>query len=220
MNDAEVLQVLQDVGAFRTGHFVFTSGLHADTYINKDAIYPHVREVSQLCAEMAKRFEKDNIEAVLGPAVGAIILSTWTAYHLSNLSGREIWGVYADKDPSTGSGQAGTGFVIRRGYDRLIAGKRVLIVEDLTTTGGSIKKVVEAARDAGAEVAGAVAICNRGEVGKAEVGDPPRFESLVTLDLDQWPADKCELCARDIPVNTDVGHGAQFMQSVIKTRQK
>ena len=98
MNDAEVLQVLQDVGAFRAGHFVFTSGLHASTYINKDAIYPHVKQVSALCLEMAKRFEKENIDAVVGPAVGAVILSTWTAHHLSELLGREIWGVYADKD--------------------------------------------------------------------------------------------------------------------------
>ncbi len=205
MTDAEVLQVLQDVGAFRTGHFVFTSGLHADTYINKDAIYPHVRQVSQLCEEMAKRFEKDTIEAVVGPAMGAIILSTWTARHLTQLTEREIWGVYAEND---GNG----GFLIRRGYDKLIAGKRVLIVEDLTTTGGSIKKVVVAARGAGAEVAGVIAICNRGDVTAAQVGDPPRFESLVTLDLEQWSAEECELCARDIPINTDVGHGAEFMK--------
>ena len=212
MTDAEVLQVLQDVGAFRAGHFVGTSGLHMGTYINKDAIYPHVKEVSQLCEEMAKRFEKDNIEAVVGPAVGAVILSTWTAHHLSELLGREIWGVYADKD---GNG----GFVIRRGYDKLISGKRVLVVEDLTTTGGSIKKVVEAARGVGAEVVGAVAICNRGDVSAAQIGlpaqagAPPRFESLVTVGLSQWPADKCELCERNIPVNTDVGHGADFVKS-------
>jgi orotate phosphoribosyltransferase len=206
MDEGEVLQVLQDVGAFRAGHFVFTSGLHADTYINKDAIYPHVKEVSQLCEEIARRFANDNIEAVLGPAVGAIILSTWTAHHLSSMRGEEVWGVYADKD---GNGS----FIVRRGYDKLIAGKRVLIVEDLTTTGGSIKKVVEAARSVGAEVAGAVAICNRGDVTAEKVGSPGRFESLVTLELDQWPSDECELCSRGIPINTDVGHGTEFIKS-------
>ena len=211
MNDAEVLQVLQDVGAFRAGHFVFTSGLHASTYINKDAIYPHVKQVSALCLEMARRFEKDGIDAVVGPAVGAVILSTWTAHHLSELLGREIWGVYADKD---GNG----GFVIRRGYDKLISGKRILVVEDLTTTGGSIKKVVEAARGAGAEVAGVVAICNRGDVTAAQIGSPPRFESLVTVGLSQWPEEKCELCERNIPVNTDVGHGADFVKSKSKSK--
>src|SRR3989344_345303 len=205
MNEDQVLRVLQDVGAFRAGHFAFTSGLHAGTYVNKDAIYPHVNYVSQLCRTMAEKFADDNIEVVIGPAVGAVILSKWTAHHLSELNQREVYGVYADKN-DTG------GFVIRRGYDKIIAGKRVLIVEDLTTTGGSIRKVVEAARSAGAEVVGAVAICNRGGVTKAAAGDPARFGALVTLHLDQWPAEQCELCHNNIPVNTDIGHGARFLK--------
>ena len=209
MDEGEVLKILQDVGAFRAGHFVFTSGLHADTYINKDAIYPHVKQVSQLCREMAKRFEKDDIDIVLGPAMGAIILSTWTAHHLSEMRGRDVYGVYADKVENGG-------LVIRRGYDKLMQGKRVLVVEDLTTTGGSIKKVVEAARGAGATVAGAVAICNRGDVTLAQVGEPSRFESLVTLGLEQWPEAACELCERGIPVNTDVGHGREYMKNKVQ----
>lgn len=205
MDEGQVLQILQDVGAFRAGHFVFTSGLHADTYINKDAIYPHTGEVSKLCAEMARRFEGDAIDAVIGPAMGAVILSTWTAHHLREISGREVYGVYADKSDTNG-------FVIRRGYDKLISGKRVLIVEDLTTTGGSIKKVVDAARAAGAQVVGAIAIANRGDVSKEAAGEPERFESLVHLELEQWPEAECVLCQRGIPINTDVGHGADFMR--------
>jgi orotate phosphoribosyltransferase len=205
MNQDDALQVLQDVGAFRAGHFVFTSGLHASTYINKDAIYPHVREVSRLCEAMAQMFKDDNVEAVIGPAYGAIILSTWAAYHLTQLLGKDVWGVYADK-----SGEKD--LVIRRGYDKLIAGKRTLVVEDLTTTGGSIRKVIEAARAAGAEVIGAVAIANRGEVTREQIGNPPRFESLVDLALEQWPEEKCLLCQRGIPVNTDIGHGAEFLK--------
>lgn len=205
MTEAEVLQIIQNVGAFRAGHFVFNSGLHAGNYINKDAIYPHVGYVSQLCRAFAERFKDDNVEVVLGPANGAIILSTWTAHHLTEILGREVYGVYADK---TGEG----GFIIRRGYDKLIAGKRVLVVEDLTATGGSIRKVVEAARAVGADVIGAIAICNRGGVTKEAVGNPPRFEVLVDLHLEQWPAEVCELCKRGIPVNTDVGHGAEFLK--------
>lgn len=205
MDEGAVLRVLQDVGAFRAGHFVFTSGLHADTYINKDALYPHVKAVSQLCKEMATRFANDNIEAVIGPAYGAIILSTWTAHHLTEMRGRDVYGVYADK-------MADGDLAIRRGYDKLISGKRTLIVEDLTTTGGSIRKVVEAARAAGADPVGAVAICNRGEVTKEAVGDPPRFESLVNVHLDQWSMEECELCKNNIPVNTDIGHGAEFLR--------
>jgi orotate phosphoribosyltransferase len=205
MDQDAVLQLLQDVGAFRAGHFVFTSGLHADTYINKDAIYPHVGDVSRLCEEMAQRFQDENVEVVIGPAYGAIILSTWTAHHLTKLLNREVLGVYADKG-------AEKTFIIRRGYDRLISGKRTLIVEDLTTTGGSIKRMVEAAQGAGANVVGAIAIANRGNVTPEQVGNPPRFEALVDLALNQWPEEKCILCERGIPVNTDIGHGAEFLK--------
>ena len=204
MTDEEVLELLQKVGAFRAGHFVFTSGLHADTYINKDALYPYTHETSRLCREIAERFKDKNIEVVLGPAVAAAVLSQWTAYHLSELTGKQVYAVYADKD---GEG----GFVVRRGYDQIIKGKNVLVVEDLTTTGGSIKKVVTAARAGGATVVGAIALCNRGNVTKEAVGNPGVFDQLLKVQLDQWPAEACELCKRGIPVNTDVGHGKQFL---------
>jgi orotate phosphoribosyltransferase len=204
MTEAEVLEVLQKVGAFRSGHFVFTSGLHADTYVNKDALYPYTAETARLCASMAERFKDAGVEVVIGPAIAAAILAQWTAHRLSELGGKEIYSAYADKD-----GQGG--FIIKRGYDKLIAGKKTLVVEDLTTTGGSIKKVVEAARGVGADVVGAIAICNRGNVQAEAVGNPPRFESLVNLHLEQWPEAECVLCERGIPVNTDVGHGREFI---------
>lgn len=212
MNESDVLDVLQNVGAFRAGHFVFTSGLHADTYVNKDALYPHTKETSRLCRAIAERFARKGVDAVLGPAVAAAVLAQWTASHLSEIDGRDVAAVYADKD-----GQGG--FIIRRGYDRVIQGKKVLIVEDLTTTGGSIKKVVDAARAVGAEVVGAMALCNRGNVSREAVGNPPVFESLLTVQLDQWPAAECELCTRGVPVNIDIGHGKEFLEKQKATRQ-
>ncbi|OGG92340.1 hypothetical protein A3H16_01330 [Candidatus Kaiserbacteria bacterium RIFCSPLOWO2_12_FULL_53_8] len=204
MTEEEALDLLQRVGAFRTGHFVFTSGQHSDTYINKDMIFVHPRDTSLLCKGFAEAFKDANIEAVIAPAVGAIILSQWTAYHLGEMTGRDVYGLYADKD---GEG----GLVIRRGYDKIIAGKRTLAVEDLLTTGGSLKKVVEAARAAGANVVGAMAIGNRGGVTREAVGNPERFESLVDVHLEQWPEEECELCKKGIPVNPDIGHGKEFL---------
>jgi len=203
MNEDEVLELLQKVGAFRAGHFVFVSGLHADTYVNKNAMYPYTREMSKLCRSIAERFVGKNVGAVVGPATGGIILSQWVAYHLSELEGREVYGTYADKD--------GDGFVIKRGYDEVMKGKNVLVVEDLVTTGGSLRKVVEAARAVGANVVGAVAICNRGDVTKEMTGNPPEFVSLLTVHLEQWPESECELCQGNIPVNTDIGHGKDFL---------
>ena len=204
LNEDEILEILQKVGAFRSGHFVLTSGLHGDSYVLKDAMYAHTRETSQMCREMAERFKNAGIEAVIGPAIGAAVMAQWVAFHLSEITGREVYGVYADKD---GDG----GFIIKRGYDKIIAGKRVLVVEDLTTTGGSIKKVVDAARDTGANVVGAVVICNRGEVKKEDIGSPDEFISLVNIELEQWPESDCDLCKKNIPVNTDVGHGREFL---------
>jgi len=204
LNEDQVLAILQKVGAFRSGHFVFTSGLHSDTYVLKDAMYAYPRETSAVCREMAERFKDAGVEAVIGPAIGAAILSQWTAYHMQELTGRDVYAIYADKD---GEG----GFIIKRGYNKLIEGKKVLVVEDLTTTGGSIKKVVEAARAVGAEVVGAIAICNRGAVTKEAVGNPPVFDQLLNIELESWPEGECELCGSGIPVNTDVGHGKEFL---------
>lgn len=204
MTEAEVLDVLEKVGSFRSGHFVFTSGRHSDSYVNKDALYTYTHETSRLCKAMAEKFVDANIEAVVGPAVGAAILSQLVAYHLTDLTGTEVYGTYADKD---GEG----GFILKRGYDKIIKGKNVLVVEDLTTTGGSIKKVVDVVRDIGGTVAGAIAIVNRGNVTKESVGNPPVFLSLVQLDLESWNEAECELCKTDIPVNTDIGHGKEFM---------
>jgi orotate phosphoribosyltransferase len=204
MDENQVLQLLQDVGAFRAGHFVFTSGLHADTYVNKDALYPHTTKTSLLCREMAMRFKDAGVEAITGPAMGAAILAQWVAYHMSDITGREVFATGAEKD---GAG----GFVLRRGYDKLVNGKKTLVVEDLVTTGGSLKKAIEAAEAAGAVVVGAIALCNRGGVARDAVGNPPVFDELLNIHLEQWPAESCELCQRNIPINTDVGHGKEFL---------
>lgn len=205
MNEDDVLAMYQRSGGFRSGHFVFVSGLHADTYINKNALYPYTHEISRLCLGIAGKFKGKGIEAVVGPSTGGIILSTWVAYHLSELEGREVMSVYADKDDDA--------FVIKRGYDEVIKGKKALVVEDLVTTGGSLRKVVEETRRVGAEVVGAVVVVNRGEVTKEAVGNPPEFVSMLTVHMDQWPQADCELCQRGIPVNTEVGHGKQFLAS-------
>ena len=98
---------------------------------------------------------REGVEVVIGPAIGAAILAQWVAYHLTDITGKDVSAAYADKD-----GQGG--FILKRGYDGLVKGKKTLVVEDLTTTGGSVKKVVEAVRAAGAEVVGVVVLANRG----------------------------------------------------------
>ena len=104
-----------------------------------------------------------------------------------------------------------SGFVIKRGYDKLIKGKRVLVVEDILTTGGSVKKVIEATRAIGGEVVGLGVLCNRGGIMPQDVGNVPKLFSLVNIKLDAWSEADCPLCAKGVPINTDVGKGREFL---------
>src|SRR3989338_1831309 len=126
MNEQEVLQVLGKVGAVITdSHIVYTSGKHGTAYVNKDAVYPHTAETSRLCHAIAERFADDNVQVVIAPAIGGVILSQWTAHHLSEMNGHEVLGVYAEKheDQSLAGRMHPSGdFVIKRGYDKHIAG--------------------------------------------------------------------------------------------------
>ena len=207
MSNQEVLAILTQVGAVITGsHIVYTLGKHGSAYINKDALYPHTKETSQLCRLFAEHFAQDDIDVVIAPALGGIILSQWTAYHLSELTGREVLGLYAEKIEGTKD------FVIKRGYDKLLAGKKTLILEDDLTTGGSVKKVVELACSMGAEIVGVGVLCNRGNIRAEDIGNVSKLYSLVSISLDAWEPDECPLCAQGVPINTSVGKGREFLE--------
>ena len=206
MNEQEVLQVLGRVGAvIADSHIVYTSGKHGTAYVNKDAVYPHTAETSRLCHAIAERFADDNVQVVIAPAIGGVILSQWTAHHLSEMNGHEVFGVYAEKS------EGGDAFVIKRDYDKLIAGKNVLVVEDVLTTGGSAKKVIEATRAVGGKVIGLGVLCNRGGITPQDVADVSKLIALVNVKLDAFNEADCPLCKQNIPINTDVGKGSEFL---------
>lgn len=195
-----MMKLLEKFGAVLTnGHFVYTSGKHGSAYINKDALYPHTTVISRLCRELAKKFSRSPVEVVVAPVVGGVILSQWVAHHLSRMKKREVLGVYAEKSAD--------GFILKRGYDRLVSGKKVLVVEDILNTGGSAKKVVETVRSAGGVVIGVGALVNRGGVIARDLGGVPKVFSLVELPLEAWEANECPLCVRQLPINTEVGKG-------------
>ncbi len=206
MTSEEVFQELEKIQAIiRDSHIVYTSGRHGTHYVNKDALYPHTALTSRLCEEIARRFENSGVEIVLAPALGGIILSQWVAHHLSLLLKKEILGVYAEKAPD------GESFILKRGYDSLVKGKRVLILEDVLTTGISVKRVVETVRFHGGEVLGVGALCNRGSVKPEDLGGVPRLDSLIQIQLDSWEERDCPLCKKNIPVNIQVGKGREFL---------
>lgn len=206
MDEQKILNIFREANAIITGsHIVYTSGKHGSAYVNKDAIYPHIDKVSELCREIAKFFVDEEVEVVVGPEKGAIILSQWVAYHLSFswMTNREILAVYAEKEGDT--------FIIKRGYDKLVAGKNVLVVEDILTTGGSVKKVIEAVRAIGGNVVGLGALCNRGGITPEDISGVPKLFALVNVKLDAWDEADCQLCKDNAPINTDVGKGREFL---------
>jgi orotate phosphoribosyltransferase len=204
---SKVLDLLRQTGAVITGgHFVLTSGKHASIYINKDALYTHTEAVSAVCLEFAERVPQLDIDTVAGPALGGIILSQWTAHHLSRLKGREVFAVYSEKAPDGGQ-------IFTRGYDAFVTGKNVLVVEDLTTTGGSALKLVQAIRRAGGNVAAVCVMVNRNpdEVNESTFGAP--FFALDGFKVEAHDETVCPMCRSGVPVNTSVGHGRKFVDS-------
>jgi len=207
MNDPAVMQMFVDAGAIiAESHFVYNSGRHSSVYINKDALYLHTHIISQLCQKMAQPYNPDQIDVVVGPVLGGIVLSQWTTYALNARSvAGETLAVYAEKE--SGSDQM---FTFYRGYDKHIPGKNILVVEDVLTTGGSVRRVIELIRKHGGHVVGVSALCNRGNVQPQDVGNVP-IHTLITLDLETYTEEDCPFCKQHVPINTDVGKGRMFL---------
>lgn len=202
----DVVELLKTIGAIVTdSHFVYTSGKHGSVYLRKDMLYPHTEKTSQVCKLFAQKYKDYDIDIVVGPSIGGIILSQWVAYHLSSLKGKEILGVFTEKDENSNQ-------IFKRGYNELVKDKDVLVVEDLTTTGGSVAKVVDSVKKAGGNVIAVCVMINRDpiHVTTDTVGAP--FSSLGVFPAEAYDAKDCPLCKKNIPVNTTVGHGKEFFQ--------
>jgi orotate phosphoribosyltransferase len=208
MNDPAIIQMFVDVGAIiNDSHFVYSSGRHSSVYINKDALYLYPKTISSLCRLMAQPYDAGQIDVVVGPVLGGIVLSQWVAHHLNAArSSGETLAIYAEK----GADGADKSFFFGRGYDKHIPGKRILVVEDVLTTGGSARQVIELARQHGGNVIGLSALCNRGNVQPSDVGDVP-IHTLVTINLDTYAEAECPFCQQHVPVNTELGKGRAFL---------
>ncbi len=208
----EVLGILKRTEAVITdSHIVGTKGGHMSVYINKDAIYPHTRETFRLCELFAQKIKYLDVDAVVGPVIGGVILSQLVAYHLSKIKNKDILGLYAEKTP-----EGGMTLIGRRNYDQLVKGKKVLVVEDITNTGASARKTVEAVKEVGGEVAAVAAIANRNpENVTAEFLGAP-FYPLCIFKAENFDADDCPLCKAGVPINTRVGHGKKFLEEKLK----
>ena len=197
----DILQKLDQAGAVLLNrHFVYKSGKHGSGYINLDPVLPDINLMIEVCGQLVEPF-RDEIDTVAAPAVGGIALAVLAASHASDET-HGVAAVWADKD--------GDQFAFERaGFVDHLAGKRVLVVEDLLTTGDSARKVCQEAKRHGADVIGVSAICNRGGVTAAQRG-VERLHSLAEVSFEAVPADGCELCAGGEPIVTDIGHGDKY----------
>lgn len=205
-------------------------------YVNPAATFEVSKEMAHLASARCRELGLTEI-AVVAPAVGGVALSQWTTYYLCQLGVKAI-ALYADKAevafvlsenddeqrkvlvkvdgkwvnvPDKAAMSYSTGeFVLKRGYDKLVAGKKVLAVEDVLTTGGSLKASVAAIRAAGGDPFMAVALCNRGGVTAEAIG-VPSLESLLDIRLEMHDEDACPLCAAGVSINTSVGHGKAYL---------
>ena len=175
LSEREVEEIFVRSGALLDGHFLLASGRHSSRYIEKFRVLEQPQLASRLCGEIARRFANDGISCVVGPVTGGILMAFDVARQLSCRA------VYAERDES------GNGFALRRGF-QIVRGERVLVVEDIVTTGGSAKKVVELVEAHGGEVVGVGLLCDRSG-GTADFGTN-RVEALLKLDIESFAPDE------------------------------
>ncbi len=176
----ELLDVLQDVGAVRRGHFLLSSGKHSDVYVEKARVFEDPRLTVRLAEEAAAWFA--NVDVVVSPAVGALPFG----FAVAHASGARF--VYAERE--------GDHMALRRGF-AISAGERALVVEDVVTTGGSAAEVHALLVEAGAEPLGVVALVDRS---RAELPFPLR--ALARVAADAWQPDECPRCAEGVPLES------------------
>ena len=178
MNDAEVIQKFKDTGALLEGHFLLSSGLHSSVYLQCAIALQNTKDAVEFGAAIAAHFKQDSIDTVASPAIGGLVIGYEVARQLGV---RFIW-----TERESGRMTLRRGFTVREG-------ERVLVVEDVITTGGSTRVTIEALRSAGADVIAAASIIDRSG-GQADVG-VTRF-SLATLSVPALSPEECAACQR------------------------
>ncbi len=172
-----VMQLFEQSGAVLNGHFILTSGLHSDTYMQCAKLFEDGKIASELCAAAAEKIKKYEPDVVVSPAVGAIIFG----YELGKQLG--IPNMFAEREKDGN-------FALRRGFE-LKPGSRVVIAENVVTTGGSVMEVIELVKELGSNVVAVAEVVDRSG-GKVDFGVPN--ESLLQIDVKTFKPEECPMC--------------------------
>ncbi|HXE14352.1 MAG TPA: orotate phosphoribosyltransferase [Bryobacteraceae bacterium] len=182
-----VMQLFEETGAYLRGHFRLTSGLHSNEYLQCAKVLAYPAYAERLGRELAGRLREiapDSVDVVLAPAMGGLIIG----HEVARAFGVPF--LFTERDTATG------GMVLRRGFE-VKSGQKALVIEDVVTTGGSSKEVVDVVRAAGGTVLAAGSIIDRSN-GRADVGAPR--VALQQLDVRTYDPEACPLCLKGIPV--------------------
>lgn len=174
--------MLERLGVLHHGHFRLTSGRHSDKYMQCAKLFEHPAESEELCRDLANHFQDQRIDLVAGPAIGGIIM----AYEVARCLG--VRNIFAERENSA--------MTLRRGF-QVSPGERILVVEDVVTTGGSVKEVVTLLQERGAEVVAVGSVVDRSG-GQVDFGVP--FYPLMKTDVQSWEEPECPLCAQGLPI--------------------
>lgn len=199
MTSEDVIQKFKESGALLEGHFVLTSGLHSAVYLQCALVLQSPQSAEDLALAIAENFRSESIQAVAAPAIGGIVIGHEVARALGV---RFIWTERADGR-----------MILRRGFS-VSPGERLLVVEDVVTTGGSTRETIEALQSEGADVVGAASIIDR-SAGKADVG--VSRVSLASLDVPSVDPSDCAACKRGEPA---VKPGSRKTQGADRSRRQ
>lgn len=182
MKEKEIIEIFKKTGAFLQGHFKLSSELHSAQYLQCACVLQHPEYAEKLCSALAEKFMNEKIETVIAPALGGIIVSYEVARALKAKS------LFAERVDGK--------MTLKRGFT-LSGGEKVLVVEDVVTTGLSTGEVVEVVRSFGASVIGVGCLIDRSSK-KLDFGAP--FKSLVKMDIPTFEPQNCPLCKDKIPI--------------------
>jgi len=181
VNQAQAQDIFTRSGAFLKGHFQLSSGLHSPGYLQCALVCQDPKACATVCEDLASQFRDKPVDAVIGPAMGGIVL----AYELARALGCR--GIFMER------GEDGR-MALRRGFG-LRRGEKVLVAEDVMTTGGSAAEIVEIVEKAGAVVVGVVALVDRGGA-KRFAGR--RVATVLQADVPTYKPEECPLCKQGV----------------------
>lgn len=176
-----LLEKFAQLGAIKKGHFLLSSGKHSDTYIQCAKIFEYPLEAEKIVNILVKKLNGLKVDTVIGPAIGGITV----AYELGRALG--VRAIFTERENGI--------FTLRRGFE-IKEKEKLLVVEDVITTGGSVKEVIELVKKFNGEVIGVASLVDRSK-GK-EIFNLP-FYSLIKIDLELYDEEDCPLCKKGIP---------------------